>query len=130
MAKVTLTEAAAPSVVDKKPRFESITDSLGRTIQLRKLDPIQESRIVRAVGGDVAGNHTFMAGYAMPAAMVAHIDDDFFGLPDNIKQIETMLALLGPEGMEAITKYFVAKHEAAEAAKKAADNAEQAAAKN
>lgn len=130
MTKMTLTEAAAPAVVDKKPRFESIADSLGRTIQLRKLDPIQESRIVRAVGGDVASNHTFMAGYAMPAAMVAHIGDDFFGLPDNIKQIETMLALLGPEGMEAISKHFMEKFELAEEEKKAADNAEQAAAKN
>ncbi|MEB0133637.1 hypothetical protein QN385_25695, partial [Pseudomonas sp. CCI2.4] len=65
------------------------------------------------------------------AAMVAHIDDDFFGFPSSIKQIEAMLSQLGTDGMAAINGHLLAKYEAAKAEhEKAALSAEQAAAKN
>lgn len=83
------------------------------------------------VGGEVSQNSTWMSGFALPAAMVAHIDDDFFGFPSSIKQIEAMLAQLGTEGMAAINEHLLAKYEAAKAEhEKAALSAEQAAAKN
>lgn len=131
MSKVTLTEAPAAAKPQAKPKFETVQDSLGRTIQLRTLDPIQQGRLVMAVGGEVSQNLAYMSGFAMPAAMVAHIDDDFFGLPRSIKEIETMLAVLGEEGMAAISEHLMAKFKAAqEAQEKAALSAEQAAAKN
>ena len=131
MSRITVKETADQSEAPKKPKFESVTDSLGRTIQLRKLDPLQQARLVIAVGGEISTNSVFMNGFAMPAAMVAHIDDDFFGFPASIKQIEAMLSQLGAEGMEAVTDSIIAKHKLAEeSAKEAADSAEQAAAKN
>jgi hypothetical protein len=135
MTKVTINESAPPVHVDQKPRFETIQDSRGRTIQLRKLGPLEQGRIVMAVGGDTASNQTFMAGFAMPAAMVVYIDDVGYGLPNSLVQIEAVLKELGEEGMEAINQNFLAKYEAAKAeadAKSAKDGltAEQAAAKN
>lgn len=131
MATVKVTEAAAPVHVDQKPKFESVQDGLGRTIQLRTLDPLQQARLVMTVGGDVAQNSVYMNGFALPAAMVAHIDDDFFGFPASVKQIETMLTLLGNEGMAAINGHMLAKFEAKQAEQEqAAQSAEQAAAKN
>lgn len=131
MTKVTVTEAAAPVHVDQKPKFECVQDSRGRTIQLRNLDPLQQARLVMAVGGDIAQNSVYMNGFALPAAMVAHIDDDFFGFPASVKQIETMLTILGNEGISAINAHMLEKFEAAQAEQeKAALSAEQAAAKN
>ncbi len=135
MTKVTVTEAAAPVHVDQKPKFTTLQDSRGRTIQLRKLGPLEQGRIVMAVGGDIASNQTYMSGFALPAAMVVFIDDVGFGLPKTNKQIETVLQELGEEGMEAINKHFLEKYEAAkaEADAKALQEglgAEQAAAKN
>lgn len=131
MAKITVTEPVAPVHTDQKPKFESVQDSLGRTIQLRTLDPLQQARLVMTVGGDVAQNSVYMNGFALPAAMVAHIDDDFFGFPASVKQIETMLTLLGNEGMAAINGHMLAKFEALQAdQERAAQSAEQAAAKN
>lgn len=131
MSKVTLTDSPAAAKTPAKPKFETVQDTLGRTIQLRNLDPIQQGRLVMAVGGEVSQNMAYMTGFAMPAAMVAHIDDDFFGLPRSIKEIETMLAVLGEEGMSAISAHLMAKYEAAkEEQQKAALSAEQAAAKN
>jgi hypothetical protein len=135
MAKVTINEGAAPVHVDQKPRFETIQDSRGRSIQLRKLGPLEQGRVVMAVGGETASNQTFMQGFALPAAMVVYIDDVGYGLPQTLVQIEAVLKELGEEGMEAMNAHFLAKFEAA---KKEADakslqdglTAEQAAAKN
>ncbi|MEB0078009.1 hypothetical protein QN386_22200 [Pseudomonas sp. CCI3.2] len=131
MSRITVKETADQSEAPKKPKFETVTDSLGRTIQLRQLDPMQQSRLVMGVGGEVSQNSTWMNGFALPAAMVAHIDDDFFGFPSSIKQIEAMLSQLGTDGMAAINGHLLAKYEAAKAEhEKAALSAEQAAAKN
>lgn len=135
MATVKVTESAAPVHVDQKPKFTSVHDSRGRTIQLRKLDPLQKSRIVMAVGGELAANQVYMGGFALLAASVVFIDDVGFGLPQTIKQIDSMLAELGQEGMEAIENHLMAEYKAAEEkaqaeAAAAALSAEQAAAKN
>ncbi|WP_426102903.1 hypothetical protein [Pseudomonas sp. PSPC3-3] len=135
MATVKVTESAAPVHVDQKPKFTTIHDSLGRTIQLRKLGPLEQGRIVMAVGGEIAGNQTYMSGFALPAAMVVYIDDVGFGLPQTNKQIEAVLQELGEEGMHAINAHFTEKYEASQAeaeakALKEGLNAEQAAAKN
>lgn len=135
MATVKVTEPAAPVHIDQKPKFTSIQDSRGRTIQLRTLDPLQKSRIVMAVGGENASNSVYMGAFALPAASVVYIDDVGFGLPQSLKQVDAVLAELGVEGMEAIEKHMMAEYEAAklkaeaEATQKAL-SAEQAAAKN
>ncbi len=134
MTKVTVKDVA-PVHVDQKPKFVPIQDDLGRTIQLRTLDPLQRSRIVMAVGGENASNSVYMGAFALPAASVVYIDDVGFGLPQNLKQIDAVLAELGPEGMDAIESHMMAEYEAeklkaeAEATQKAL-SAEQAAAKN
>ncbi|EXF95802.1 hypothetical protein HK44_020660 [Pseudomonas fluorescens HK44] len=132
MTKVTVNhDAAAPVETPKKSRNATITDSTGRTIQLRELDPLQKGRLVMSVGGEIAANNVFMSGFAIPAAMVTHVDDDFFGMPANIKQIEAMISILGEEGMEAIGAYLLKKYEAQKKEQEqAALSAEQAAAKN
>lgn len=131
MAKMTVTDTSAQTEAPKKPKFETITDSLGRTIQLRSLDPMQQARLVMGVGGEVSQNSTYMNGFALPAAMVAHIDDDFFGFPSSVKQVEVMLSQLGAEGMAAINAHLMEKFEAIKAEQEnTALSAEQAAAKN
>jgi hypothetical protein len=135
MATVKVTEAAAPVHVDQKPKFTSIQDSRGRTIQLRTLDPLQKSRLVIAVGADLASNNVYMGAFALVAASVVYIDDQGFGLPQTVKQVDSMLAELGAEGMEAIENHMLAEHKAAQEKAEAQANsdalsAEQAAAKN
>ena len=135
MTKVTVTESAAPVHVDQKPKFTTLQDSRGRTIQLRTLDPLQKARVVMAVGGELAANGVYMGAFALPAASVVFIDDIGFGLPQSIKQIDSMLAELGAEGMAAIENHLIAENKEAEAKAQAeataeAFTAEQAAAKN
>ncbi|WP_435607720.1 hypothetical protein [Pseudomonas knackmussii] len=127
MTKVTVHDQAPAAEAPKKPQYETVTDSRGRVIQLRELDPLQQARLVMGVGGEASQNSVWMNGFAIPAAMVAYIDDDFFGFPGSVRQVETMLGILGSEGMAAISEHLMKK---IEAAKEAALSAEQAAAKN
>lgn len=128
MTKVTVHENAAPAAeAPKKPQFETVIDSRGRVIQLRELDPLQQARLVMGVGSEAAANSVWMNGFCLPAAMVAFIDEDFFGFPSSVRQVETMLGILGNEGMAAISAHLLKK---LEDAKEAALSAEQAAAKN
>lgn len=127
MTKVTVHDNVPAAEAPKKPQFVTVTDSRGRVIQLRELDPLQQARLVMGVGGEASQNTVWMNGFAIPAAMVAYIDEDFFGFPGTVRQVETMLSMLGNEGMRAINEHLVQKIKAAE---EAALSAEQAAAKN
>jgi len=93
-----------PPVVTESPvKPNQIRDASGRVITLRELDPVQESRLTVAVGPEMAINVMYMNMYAFPAAAVADIDGDEYPLPQNPKQIEGMLAILGKSGLKAIS---------------------------
>lgn len=113
-----------------KSQFESVTDSAGRTIKLRTLDSVQNARLILAVGAEAAANDVYMNAFAIPAAMVAAIDDAPLGLPQNLIQVENVLKELGNEGMAAINRYLYLKVEEVKKRINAAMNAEELAAKN
>lgn len=108
MSQVTVKEpTAAQAAVSPEEEKTVLTDSKGRRITLRELDPLQESRIFIAVGAANAANHTYMSGYAFPAAMVESIDDVDYSVPANQAQIDGRLKHLGREGMLAIREYMI-----------------------
>ena len=124
MTKVTLRESAVAEVKPAAPVKDTVTDSKGRVIKLRELDPLQQSRLTLAVGSEAAMNQAYMGAFVYPVAMVEYIDEDFYGFPASIAQIESMLKVLGSEGTAAVIKYLSEKAEAAsaEAEKQAAKN--------
>lgn len=105
MATVNLKEDNAASQAEEQSLV--LTDSKGRKITLRELDPLQESRVFIAVGSQNASNSTYMSGYAFPAAMVESIDDVDYSVPVNQAQIDGRLKHLGKEGMLAIRQYMM-----------------------
>lgn len=107
MPKITVKEQSAPQPAASQEEKTVFTDSKGRHITLRELDPLEESRIFIAVGAANAANHTYMSGYAFPAAMVESIDDIDYQIPVNQAQIDGRLKHLGREGMLAIREYMI-----------------------
>jgi len=94
----------SPPVVTESPvKSNQVRDASGRVITLRELDPVQESRLTVAVGPEMAINVMYMNMYAFPAAAVADIDGEEYPLPQNPKQIEGMLAILGKNGLKAVS---------------------------
>jgi hypothetical protein len=114
-----------PSAVAESPiKSDQVRDASGRIITLRELDPVQESRLTVAVGPEMAINVMYMNMYAFPAAAVADIDGVEYPLPQNPKQIEGMLAILGKSGLKAVSASLraMSKEEGDEATEIAAKN--------
>jgi len=95
-----------PAVAESPVRSDQVRDASGRVITLRELDPVQESRLTVAVGPEMAINVMYMNMYAFPAAAVADIDGEEYPLPQNPKQIESMLAILGKNGLKAVSSFL------------------------
>ena len=83
-----------------------------------------QNRLTVAVGPEMAINVMYMNMYAFPAAAVADIDGEEYPLPQNPKQIESMLAILGKSGLKAVSASLRARSKDEE------DEATEAAAKN
>ncbi|MBB1228212.1 hypothetical protein [Pantoea pleuroti] len=113
-----------PVVTESAVKPNQVRDASGRVITLRELDPVQESRLTVAVGPEMAINVMYMNMYAFPAAAVADIDGEEYPLPQNPKQIESMLAILGKSGLKAVSASLRARSKDEE------DEATEAAAKN
>lgn len=124
MANVKLKESGA-AVVEEVSNQQ--VDAKGRVLQFRELNPLQESRLVCAVGAELAMNVMFLNLYAFPAAAVESIDGEEYPVPQSQMQIEGMLTILGKEGMNAVNKYLQAKNKATTEADRIA---QEAAAKN
>lgn len=113
-----------PTVAELPIKSDQVRDASGRVITLRELDPVQESRLTVAVGPEMAINVMYMNMYAFPAAAVADIDGEEYPLPQNPKQIEGMLAILGKSGLKAVSASLRAR------SKDEDDEATEIAAKN
>lgn len=83
-----------------------VTDSRGRIILYRELDPLQESRLILAIGAQAAMNPVYVNVYAIPAARVADIDGDEYTIPQTQAQVDAMISILGREGMDALAERF------------------------
>ncbi|CNF09826.1 Uncharacterised protein [Yersinia rohdei] len=113
MAKLTVNEIkSGVAPVEQVEKLKQITDSRGRVIKIRELNALQEARIVCAAGAEHAINFMYMNMYVMPAAAVESIDGDEYSVPMNPAQIDSMLTVLGKDGLSAVTKYLQAEAEA------------------
>lgn len=103
---------------------ETITDANGRKMTLRKLNVLDQVRLLRAVGPAQASNQPYVELVTM-AASVAEIDGVPCVLPTNERQIDAAIGRLDDAGFAALVVYMrreIATVEAA--AEAAADNGE------
>ena len=124
MVQVRVHENKHPVAAEPATESNQVKDAAGRLITLRELDPVQESRLTVAVGAEMAMNVMYMNMYAFPVAAVAEIDGDEYPMPQNPKQIEGVLAILGKGGLKAVTSWLREK------SKEEDDEATETAAKN
>jgi hypothetical protein len=129
MSKLTVHEdKQAPE--KKLSELDHLVDARGRVIKLRDLDPLQESRLVLAVGAQAAANPVYMYSFAYPVAKVSSIDGIDFKCPTNQLQLDGMISTLGKEGMTALLEHFNAVNEEALKSQEENGAGEKAAIKN
>jgi len=102
MANVTVKDGAAANVAAPQEQSNAITDARGRTIVIRELDALEESRLIFAIGTERAQNTVYVQAYAIPAACAAEIDGEAYSVPANLQQLEGRMKILGRDGMNAI----------------------------
>lgn len=106
--KVTINpnrEAVAPTpsqqVVAQATNEVSVQDSAGRTIVLRKPNPLTKLRFIDAMGE--SSSNKLWAGTVWPLMYVASIDGVPAPAPSNKAQIEALYQRLDEHGYEAVS---------------------------
>jgi hypothetical protein len=109
MAKMTVHETPSQEVVKASKELIYVTDSKGRKLGLRRLDFLEEFRIMEAVGSETASNTTYM-GMLNPLLYLAEIDGNPVEIPRNKMQVDGLITRAGREGfiavVEGITRHF------------------------
>lgn len=100
MTKVTINQAPSAQVVAKAIAANTVTDSAGRTITLKKPGVLAQYRLIEALG-DTAKNEVYMA-MAMPLIYVSEIDGDSVILPSTKIQVEALIQRLDEHGIQAV----------------------------
>jgi hypothetical protein len=99
----------------------TITDSLGRTLKIKALDVVYESRLARMLGAEATSNPTYMMGFVLPAASIFEIDGVELAKPTTVQELEESIARLGREGIAAFMQHvqseFAQVQQAVETAK-------------
>jgi hypothetical protein len=100
---------------------DTITDAKGRKLTLRKLNVLDQVRLLRAVGPDQARNQPYFEVVTM-AASVSDIDGIPCMIPTNERQIDAAIDRIGDDGFGALMvnmrKEIKIVEDAAEAAAK------------
>jgi hypothetical protein len=84
-----------------------LVDKAGRTIMLRRIGVLEQLRLYKALGPELARNDVYMA-LAMTAASAAMIDGIPVPFPINESGIEAAVERLGDAGIAAIDDNFAA----------------------
>jgi hypothetical protein len=96
-------EAPSEQLVAAAKAYETVTDSTGRAISVRKLTPFDCMQMSKVVGGESATNQMYMV-YAMVAYSVKEINGETVVPPRTERELETIVQRLGEEGFEAASE--------------------------
>ncbi len=95
------TETPTRSVIEAANRAVTMTGAGGRLYRLRQPTPLQQFRIVEALG-DTAANAVYM-GMLAPLLCVAEIDGEPVSFPTTKRQVEALIQRVG-EDYESLAK--------------------------
>jgi hypothetical protein len=87
----------------------SVSDTLGRTLSLRRVGVLETLRLYKALGPELSVNEAYM-GLAVIAGSVAALDGVPLPFPMNEAAVETCLERLGEEGTAAVAAAILPQH--------------------
>lgn len=110
-----MSEAVSPTqaIVSAASGVQEVVDSLGRKIKFRKLRVLDQTKLMRIVGGANAANDSFF-GFASIAYSVISIGDVPYPVPHDMRSLDAAIERLDDEGYNAISEYAQAMIEAKE----------------
>jgi hypothetical protein len=94
-------QTPSQSLIIEAQQAQTITDSTGRRLSLRRLNALDRLRLFKAAGPALAQNPLWL-GMATLAVSVTALDDVPIPPPVTEAQIETLVSRLGDAGLAAI----------------------------
>jgi hypothetical protein len=94
-----------PSQAIVASKSVTVKDARGRSIEVRKLKPLDRMRIFELVGATNAMNEQYL-GFAVLAYSVKGIDGNAVGRPGTKLALETIVQELDDDGFNAVGKAF------------------------
>jgi hypothetical protein len=98
------------SIIDSAVAAQTVIDSEGRRLSVRRLTALDRLRLFKAAGPSLAQNQPWL-GMALIACSVSAIDEVPIPSPVNELQIEAMIARLGDPGITAIVQALQQRHD-------------------
>jgi hypothetical protein len=92
---------------NQKAATKVLTDSLGRRIIYRNLNPLEQARVYKALG-EFSSNEAY-AKYCMVACAVQSIDDERGPAPTTILGVEARIDWVGEDGFTVIWTDLIAE---------------------
>lgn len=89
------------SIIQASSQTDTVVDSQGRRLSIRKLTALDKLRLFKAAGPVLSQNQPWL-GMAMLASSIVAIDDVPVPCAVNEQQIEALVSRLGDDGIEAI----------------------------
>lgn len=98
MTKVSINESGdatvALPIADVALGNDCFVDPDGRTLKVRKLDFLAESRVMRLLG-ESSTNTGYVLGYVLPAVSVREINGESFTVPSTQRELDAAIVRLG-----------------------------------
>ena len=83
--------------------IQTVTDARGRVLSLRKIGPLQRTRLFKIMGPDNSRNVPLLGTYMM-AVSVSAIDDTPEPFPTSDAQIEALISRLDDDGLSGVAE--------------------------
>jgi hypothetical protein len=96
----------SPSQELSKPAKESVTDSRGRVLVVRKMNALDRLRVFELIGAENASNEPYL-GYANLAYSVESIDGGPLPVPRTKLALEGAVQKLDDDGLAAVAQAFL-----------------------
>jgi hypothetical protein len=107
-AKIIIDDGPTPSetIVRAAKKVVEVTDALGRTLKVRKLNALNKVDLAKMVGADGSVNEAVIGPCAV-AFSVCEIDGEAILPPANYNELRLLVLRLDDEGLEAASQAHV-----------------------
>jgi hypothetical protein len=94
-------DTPSEAIVNKANAVQTVTDTKGRQIGIRKLKALDRMRMFEVLGAENSKNEMYL-GYSALAFHVSSIDGEAIHRPTTKVALEALIQQLGDEGLDAV----------------------------
>lgn len=99
-------QTPSQAIIGAANKTAETIDARGRILVVKKISALERMRLFRVAGAELSANQQWM-GLAAIAVSVVSIDGDPVAPPGKVREIESMVDMLGDEGLESAGQAYL-----------------------